>query len=181
MPHVKNDYVAGDKINASDLNDIANNTNPVGTMLMWATDTAPTDYILCFGQAISRTTFSDLFGVIGTVYGIGDGSTTFNVPDMRGRLPLGQDDMGGTPKGVVTDPDADVLGGEVGVEEQALTVAQLPSHNHGYRKQGDGGDVQKGIQNSASWNNAGTTDNTGSGAAHNNLQPTLTLNYIIKS
>lgn len=69
---------------------------PAGIFVPFAGSTAPTGWLLCYGQAISRTTYSTLFAAIGTQYGAGDGSTTFNVPDMRGRVPAGADNMGGT-------------------------------------------------------------------------------------
>lgn len=69
---------------------------PSGSVLPYAGNAAPTGWLLCFGQAISRTSFATLFDVIGTTYGAGDGSTTFNLPDMRGRVAAGKDDMGGT-------------------------------------------------------------------------------------
>ena len=56
---------------------------------MWPTGTAPTGYLLCNGTAVSRTTYSDLFTVVGTTFGVGDGSTTFNLPDYRDRMPIG--------------------------------------------------------------------------------------------
>jgi microcystin-dependent protein len=62
---------------------------PVGTIMMWAGSTAPTGWLLCNGAAVSRTTYSDLFAVISTTYGTGNGSTTFNVPDLQRRFPLG--------------------------------------------------------------------------------------------
>lgn len=55
-----------------------------GTVLPFAGEAAPNGWLLCYGQAISRTTYSTLFGIIGTTYGTGDGSTTFNLPDLRG-------------------------------------------------------------------------------------------------
>lgn len=62
---------------------------PTGTLYMWGTTTAPAGYLLCNGNAVSRSTYSDLFSAIGTIFGAGDGSTTFNVPDFRQRFPLG--------------------------------------------------------------------------------------------
>jgi len=67
-----------------------------GTVLPFAGASAPTDWLLCYGQAVSRTTYANLFAVIGTTYGAGDGSTTFNVPDLRGRVAAGKENMGGT-------------------------------------------------------------------------------------
>lgn len=69
---------------------------PSGATLPYAGPTAPTGWLLCDGSAVSRTTYPTLFAAIGTTWGAGDGSTTFNVPDMRGRVPAGRDDMGGT-------------------------------------------------------------------------------------
>lgn len=80
----------------------------------YAGASAPAGWLLCYGQAVSRATYADLFTAIGTTYGVGDGSTTFNLPDMRGRTPLGKDNMGGVSADVVTDANADTLGGAVG-------------------------------------------------------------------
>ena len=63
---------------------------PTGVVVPFAGATAPDGYLLCYGQAVSRSTYSDLFAAIGTTYGAGDGSTTFNLPDLRGRLPVHQ-------------------------------------------------------------------------------------------
>jgi len=63
---------------------------PVGSGFVWYTNSAPTGFLMCDGSAVSRTTYSDLFAVIGTTFGVGNGSTTFNVPDLRQRLPLGK-------------------------------------------------------------------------------------------
>jgi hypothetical protein len=69
---------------------------PAGSVMPYAGSTAPSGWLLSYGQAISRSTYATLFAAIGTTYGVGDGATTFNVPDLRGRLVAGQDDMGGT-------------------------------------------------------------------------------------
>lgn len=69
--------------------------------LPWPGPTAPPGWIFCFGQAVSRTTYAALFANIGTIWGAGDGSTTFNVPDFRGRAAFGKDDMGGTAAGIL--------------------------------------------------------------------------------
>lgn len=66
------------------------NTNPPGTILMYGAASAPANYLLCDGTAVSRTIYAALFAIIGTTYGVGDGSTTFNLPDMRQRFPLGK-------------------------------------------------------------------------------------------
>lgn len=72
---------------------------PAGTMVPYGAESAPTGWLLAYGQAVSRTTYADLFTAIGTAFGVGDGTTTFNLPDMRGRVPAGKDDMGGTAAG----------------------------------------------------------------------------------
>ena len=96
---------------------------PAGALMMWITDTAPDGWLLCYGQAVSRTTYARLFNTIGEVYGAGDSTTTFNVPDMRGRFPLGQDDMGGTSANRVVDADADALAGADGDETKTVDLA----------------------------------------------------------
>jgi microcystin-dependent protein len=89
---------------------------------------------MCYGQAVSRTTYADLFAVIGTTFGAGDGSTTFNLPDMRGRVAAGKDNMGGTAAGRLTSAgaglDGTVLGTGGGTQSHTLTAAQIPAHSH---------------------------------------------------
>src|SRR3989344_1096308 len=84
---VKNDWVAGEQILAADINNIANHTSPTGTIVFWPTGSIPSQYLLCDGQAVSRTTYSALFAEIGTTYGVGDGVTTFNLPDFSTHVP----------------------------------------------------------------------------------------------
>ena len=71
------------------LTETINLNSPAGTIMMTLRTSAPTGYLFCKGQAVSRTTYKDLFNAIGTVYGSGDGSTTFNLPDFRNRTPWG--------------------------------------------------------------------------------------------
>jgi microcystin-dependent protein len=91
---------------------------------MTAANTAPSGWMLCNGSAVSRTTYADLFTAIGTTYGVGDGSTTFSIPDMRSRVPVGAH-SGHT--------EFDTLGETGGVKEVTLTAAQsgVPAHAHG--------------------------------------------------
>lgn len=92
---------------------------PTGTLTAFAGVTAPAGWLVCDGSAISRSTYSDLFGVIGTSYGAGDGSTTFNLPDLRGRVVVGYAASGG-------HPDVSTLGNNDGVAEQY----RRPKHRH---------------------------------------------------
>jgi microcystin-dependent protein len=109
-------------------------TRFVGEVFDWAGEDPPPGCLFCDGQAVSRTTYAALFAVIGTIYGVGNGSTTFNVPDLRGRVTAGRDDMGGSPAGRLTEGnsgfDGETLGAAGGVEEHTLTIAQMPAHAH---------------------------------------------------
>lgn len=109
--------------------DIAKHVLPVGLMVSWAGDAAPSGWLLCAGQAISRTgTNSALFALLGTTYGSGDGSTTFNLPDCRGRVVIGPDNMGGAAAGRISDA---LIGSTGGVSGHTLTDSEMPSHSHG--------------------------------------------------
>ena len=175
---------------------------PTGVILPFAGPTAPSDFLLCYGQSLSTSTYADLFAIIGYTYG-GSGSA-FNVPDLRGRVVGGQDDMGGTSANRLTSPlNGDTLGGAGGSQSHSLTEAELAAHTHFLVKQGsyNGGawglsstlPIREGVPNDNPDNHqyvlksgTGTADvglssSTGSGTAHNNVQPTLILNYIIKT
>ena len=166
-----------------------------GMIMPYAGSSAPSGWLLLYGQAISRSTYSSLFSAIGTTYGSGDGSSTFNVPDLRGRTIAGQDDMGGSSADRLTNQtggvDGDTLGGTGGSETHTLTEAQLAAHTHGagsYVAQEQRGGSGSGSPNSTTGQQSttnlsvsGTSGSTGSGSAHNNVQPTLILNYIIKT
>jgi len=107
---------------------------PVGSGTdFWGTS-APSGWLFAYGQAISRTTYAALFAVLSTTYGVGDGSTTFNLPDKRGRASFGKDDMGGSSANRITDQtggwNGDTLGATGGTETHTLTTAQLASHSH---------------------------------------------------
>jgi microcystin-dependent protein len=106
---------------------------PVGGMMDFIGTTAPNSaFVLPYGQAISRTTYSVLFAMVSTTFGVGDGSTTFNVPDLRGRVVAGKDDMGGSSANRLTDADdglnGDTLGDTGGSETQTLVTANLPAY-----------------------------------------------------
>ena len=172
---------------------------PVGAIMPYAGSSAPSGWLLSFGQALNRTTYADLFTAIGTTYGAGDGSTTFNAPDMRGYVVAGQDDMGGTSANRLTGlsggVDGDVLGGTGGSEVHTLTEAQLAAHTHGAGSYTttiplSGGGAEGGPLPSTAATTATTTisaaiagssGSAGSNSSHNNVQPTFILNYIIKT
>src|SRR6266576_1181291 len=93
---------------------------PSGVILHYAGSAAPTNWLICDGTAVSRSTFAALFAIIGTTYGAGDGSTTFNLPDMRGKIAVGKHTSG----------TFQTLGQSGGEENHTLLVAEMPSHSH---------------------------------------------------
>ena len=162
------------------------NTAPSGVVLPFAGATAPGGWLLCSGQAVSRTTYAALFAALGTTYGVGDGSTTFNIPDLRGRVPGGKDNMGGTAANRLTTAGSGVngvnLGAVGGTETHTLTTPQIPSHTHDVAKLNPVGGTGYDITGGSLWTYGGAASaSAGGGGAHNNTQPTLVLNYIIKT
>lgn len=155
-----------------------------------------TGWLICDGSAVSRTTYANLFAAIGTTYGPGDGATTFNLPDLRGRVPVGS--------GAGTGLTARTIGQTFGEETHTLTITEMPSHNHTITDPGhthppatpftsfignrSGGSVtfaSGAIGGSASTTGSSTTgitiNSTGGGAAFNQMQPSLVVNYVIWS
>lgn len=112
---------------------MASNFLPVGVILPYGGSTAPTNWLLAYGQEISRSTYAALFAVFGTTYGSGNGSTTFNLPDLRGRVVAGKDDMGGSDAARLSgvySTSATTLGGSLGAASITLTTSHLPAHDH---------------------------------------------------
>lgn len=170
---------------------------PTATVAPYAGSSAPTGWLLCYGQAVSRTTYADLFAIIDTTYGTGDGSTTFNLPDLRGRTVAGVDNMGGSAASRITSGVSGITGttlGAVGGNQNmhghthTATVTD-PGHTHTLSLGGDGvanGKAQRTTNSLSSTttdsNTTGITvsnSTTGSGSSEN-VQPTMMLNYIIK-
>jgi microcystin-dependent protein len=184
--------------------------SPVGSMMMYAGSAAPAGWLMCDGAAVSRTTYATLFSILGATYGAGNGSSTFNVPDMRRRVPVG---AGGTSSATLGNG----IGNTGGEESHTLTSSESgnPSHIHGIADPGHTHDILidgwsakqgKGGTSGAYWdlslevtppyNNSGDRDlytnsvatgisvnnNTSAAAssAHNTVQPSLVINYIIK-
>ena len=150
-------------------------TLPIGAMISYTSDTIPNGWLLCDGSAVSRTTYSELFNVIGTIYGTGDGSTTFNLPNLKGKVQVGKDS---------NDTDFDTLGETGGEKTHTLTINEMPSHNHEL-KRGDYGSVRREEISYSNGENIQFTSagvsNTGGDQPHNNLQPYIVTNYIIKA
>ena len=109
---------------------------PTGVISAFAGSAAPTGYLLCDGRAVSRTTYSSLFNAIGTSYGSGDGSTTFNLPDLRGRTIFGVDNMGGVVANRLTTAGGisvnNLHGATGGAQDVTISESNLPSHTHAF-------------------------------------------------
>ncbi len=103
---------------------------PIGSMLAYAGTTAPNaKWLLCDGSAVSRTIYATLFTLVSTAYGVGDGSTTFNLPDYRGRAGVGLDNLGGSSANRITDTNADSLNATgVGSETDSSVSDVTGSH-----------------------------------------------------
>jgi microcystin-dependent protein len=167
---------------------------PPGTVISYISSSTPAGWLLCDGSAYSRVEYLNLFKIIGTTYGAGDGTTTFNVPDLRGRTTIGFGAGAG-----LTNRDMAVSGG---AETHTLTTAEMPSHNHDITDPGHTHSYVNNV-NDQNTDNAFSTEtaadsadlaqttgtsttgitinNTGGGGAHNNMQPFVVLNYLIKA
>lgn len=171
--------INGDSILGSGDISVGGEKIPIGTIFEFPTDDAtklPTGYLFCDGSAVSRTQYADLFAVIGTTWGSGDGSTTFNLPSKEGLVTVGVDS---------NDTDFDTIGETGGEKTHTLTTDEIPSHHHdvGWDYEGATGGGH-GTLLRPQWNNPQyqyDTSNTGGGQAHNNLQPYVVSNYIIKA
>lgn len=164
----------------------------IGEVISFAGTTAPARWLFCYGQAISRTTYAALFAVLSTTYGAGDGSTTFNLPDCRGRADVGKDNMGGTSANRLTNLagglDGDILGAVGGLESHTLTLAQMASHSHGGATGGDSvghthtfadaSSTTGGVSANHTHTQAGTFASGGRTAAHVHYPNDSTYNFV---
>lgn len=156
---------------------------PAGSVTQYAGATTPGGWLLCYGQAVSRATYAALFNAIGTAFGAGDGATTFNLPDARGRALFGKDDMGGAAANRLTSGGGGVAGATLGAvgggETVTLSIAQIPSHTHTCTTSSAiSGASTSGTIGPPTGTNTGAN---GSGGAHANVPPALVINYIIKT
>lgn len=161
----------------------ANNGSPTGTINMWPTATAPTGFLLCDGTAVSRSTYAALYAVIGSTFGSGDGSTTFNVPNYTNRMPYG------TTVGA-TGGSADAV--VVSHTHTATSVVTDPSHSHTIPfgpRAGTGNNTADSQGGNTISTNSATTGVTvattitsaGVSGTNANLPPYLGINFIIKT
>jgi microcystin-dependent protein len=222
-------FTPGQVLTAAQMNALEAATLPTGAITMYGAASAPTGYLLCDGTAVSRVTYAALFTAISTTYGPGNGTTTFNLPNLKGKVPVGLDSA---------DATFDALGDTGGAKTHTLTSSEMPSHthtqtahNHTSSSHNHSGTTDTGLTN-GSWtipsasgtsiqpdhlvgfaasgsvsrsdnntfpgsshdheyttssvavsiaNTTAVNANTGGGTAHNNLQPYLTLNFIIKT
>lgn len=159
--------------------EIVGDTLPIGAVIEWDSDTIPTNWLLLNGQAVSRTTYSELFALYGTRYGAGDGSTTFNLPNRKTRVSVGKDS---------SDSDFTTLGKTGGEKKHTLTINEMPKHSHntqGYNRThigiSDGGESMSRFRVDGDPVDSGMILETGGDQPHNNLQPYFVTNFIVKA
>ena len=162
---------------------------PIGVILDWAGATLPARCYWCDGTTRSRTTDSALFAAIGTTYGVGDGTTTFNLPDRRGRAPFGRDNMGGVAAGRLTNAaggvDGVTLGASGGQQTRILSAAQMPVHIHGIdgfatSVNNNGGSVGGGAVHWADGGFRNATQYAGGDQPFSMIPPAIVCNFVIR-
>lgn len=170
-------------------------TLPIGSVIEWYSDTIPDNWLLCNGQAVSRTDYSALFEVIGTTYGTGNGTTTFNLPNKMGRVGVGKSDIS----------PYDQLGSTGGETTHTLTLNEMPKHSHssavinpssgsgaypapslGFSYTATKNGVVIPLAQTLAASTSGYLSSTmgnyqGGNSAHNNMPPYIITNYIIKA
>lgn len=179
-------------------------TLPVGSVIDYMGTFIPAGWVGCFGQAVSRTTYAGLFAVIGVSFGVGDGSTTFNVPDMAGRTTAGMfGQTAGRLTSAVSGINGDTLGAVGGSQSHTLTAGESavltytsavtdPGHTHNYQKANQNGSTAgtgASISELGSFTTTATTSATtgisvatsanAGGGAHRNVQPTMVVYKMI--
>jgi microcystin-dependent protein len=151
------------------LQGVAGESYPIGVIVPYTSTTAPPTWMICDGSAISRATYPALFAVCGTTFGAGDGSTTFNLPDLRGRVGVGAGQGASLSNRLLA-----AIGGE---ETHLLSIAEMPAHTH--QQWNFTGTGQAGANSNAVSGNT-QTGSAGGGTAHNTMPPFVVVAYIIK-
>lgn len=153
----------------------------------WALSSAPPQLLAAYGQAVSRSTYSELNTIAaasGYPHGTGDGLTTFNLPDYRGRTGAGLDNMGGTAANRITNAVSGIvgttLGAAGGVEGVTLTTAQIPAHTHAYDRPINLQAFTTGGAGPVNVQGGSATGSTGGGGSHTNVQPTIMVNKLMR-
>ena len=151
-------------------------TLPIGSITAFGGSNPPSGWLICDGSAISRTEYASLFAAIGTTYGTGDGNTTFNLPNLQGKVLVGKSN----------ETEFNSLGKSGGEKTHILTINEMPAHNHKMSSYWPNAGTTEGgvtIQSSAAQGNwwAAGCEPSGGDQAHNNLQPYSVTNYIIKA
>ena len=155
---------------------------PTGSVVDFAGSNPPTGYLVCDGSAIVRSDYPALFSIIGVIYGSGNGTTTFNLPDCRGRITVGS--------GTGTSLTQRILGTNFGAENHTLTIGQMPKHSHIITNTiytGAAGPSAPqsiyviGTQPTLTSNSLSSNSIAGSDQSHNNCQPSIVFNKIIKT
>lgn len=163
-------------------------TLPIGAIIAFSGETVPSGWLLCDGSSFSATSYPELFDVIGVTYGWDDDRNP-KLPDLRGRVAVGKKDATSA-----DDTEFSSLGNTGGEKEHTLTIDEMPSHDHTLKPRflmwdsGDSYEIMNGdntwsgnIQYNAYDSDNYITRNTGGGQPHNNLQPYIVTNYIIKA
>jgi microcystin-dependent protein len=181
---------------------------PLGGGMLYFGGSAPNNYFtFANGAAISRTTYASFFALVGTAYGAGDGASTFNLPDLSGRVPAGRENVASRLTGAYFGGNSTVLGAVGGLESATLSVAQLPTGitssglnsisvsstvtdvlrggtSDNFTSTAGSGQFDSLTKNTITSTNPSqaiaVTSNNTSGAAHNNVQPTFICNFIIR-
>lgn len=156
---------------------------PTGTVMDFAGASAPTGYLMCDGATVSQATYASLYAVIGHTYGADPGGGNFILPNAKGRATIGAGQGSTYANGVDAAGTNFALAGSGGMEKHKLVTAELAAHTHsksGYIVTSNNG-TGEGGSTAGSVSNFGNVDSTGSGTAHNNLQPYIVFNKIIKT